>query len=56
MFKDHKDPQPNHGNDQQGHHDNGQGTGNGNGQPSRPSKPGNSHPTVGTWNSMLLKA
>lgn len=59
MHKEHKDPQPGHGNDQKGHHDNGKGNGNGNGggqdRPSRPSKPGISHPSVGVWNSLLFK-
>jgi hypothetical protein len=55
MHKEHKDPQPGHGNDQKGHHDNGKGNGGGQGRPSRPSKPGNSHPSVAIWNSLLFK-
>lgn len=53
MHKDHKDPQPNHGNDQKGHQDNGNG--NGHGRPSRPAKPGESHPSTGTCNNPILK-
>ena len=51
-----RDPQPDKGNDNNGHQNNGQGHDSGHGRPpSRPSKPGHSHPSVGIWNNLILK-